>query len=125
MLKYLLDENISHVVAERLAERHPHIFVASVYRWRNGGFVGEPDARILQAARGDGLTLVTYDVSTISVLLAELAAEGDDHAGVVFVADASIRSDDFGGLVRALDRNWQRLNDVDWTNRMAYLEPAR
>jgi hypothetical protein len=122
MLSYLLDENISFVVAEQLARKNPQLSVQSIHRWRNGAFVGQEDGRLLRAATQEGLTLVTYDLRTIPPLLAKMAADGEAHTGVVFVDDASIRSNDFGGLVLALLGHWQRYGMDDWSNRVGFLE---
>jgi len=124
MLAYLLDENISPVIAEQLKSKEPAITVFSMHRWRSGKFVGQTDARVLLAATQEGLTLVTYDLKTISDLLTELAAESVPHAGVLFIDDASIRSNDFGGLVRALLAHWQKYQAEDWMSRVAFLIPA-
>ncbi len=124
MLAYLLDENISYVVAEQLLRKGIGLRVESVYRWRGGAFVGQSDGRLLRAAAEEGLTLVTYDLKTIPPLLSELAADGEAHAGVLFVDDASIRNQDFGGLVRALFAHGSRYAQEEWVNRVAFLEPA-
>ena len=123
MLAYLLDENISFVVAEQLVRKNPKIGVQSVYRWCGGAFIGQEDGQILRAATQEGLTLVTYDLKTIPPLLGEMSAEGDRHSGVVFVDHAVIRSSDFGGLVSALLAHWQRNADEEWNNRIGYLKP--
>ncbi len=99
MLAYLLDENIS--------------------------FVGQEAGQFLRAATQEGLTLVTYDLKTVPPLLMELATEGETHAGVVFVDDATIRSNDFGGLVTALFAHWQRYGAEAWKDRIGYLIPSR
>lgn len=125
MLAYLLDENISFVVAEQLARKNPQITVQSVHRWHGGAFVGQEDGRLLRAATQEQLTLVTYDLKTIPLLLTEMAADGEAHTGVVFVDDASIRGNDFGGLVTALLAHWQRYAEEQWNNRVAFLEPSR
>jgi hypothetical protein len=122
MLAYLLDENISFVVAEQLARKNPHISVQSIHRWQNGAFIGQEDGRVLRAATQEGLTLVTYDLRTVPPLLTEMAADREAHAGVVFVDDASIRSNDFGGLIMALLGHWQRYGAEDWSNRIGFLE---
>jgi hypothetical protein len=49
------------------------------------------------------------------------AADGEAHAGVVLIDDASIRSNDFGGLVIALLAHWQRYGAEDWRNRVGFL----
>ena len=124
MLAYLLDENISPVVAEQLTLKNPQITVQSVHRWRGGEFVGQADERILRAAFQEQLTLVTYDLKTIPPLLVELAFENESHADVLFVDDASLRSNDFGGLVKALLTHWQQYQSEEWTIRVAFLTPA-
>ena len=120
-LAYLLDENISPVVAEQIAKKNPDIQVESVYRWQGGLFAGQTDDKVLRAATEENLTLVTYDLKTIPPLLTELASDNEPHAGVVFVDDASIRNDDFGRLVTALLAHWQRYGEEEWTNRIAFL----
>jgi len=124
MLSYLLDENISFVVAEQLARKNPQMSVQSVHRFRGGAFVGQEDGSILRAAAQSRLTLVTYDLKTIPPLLAEMAADSVVHAGVIFVDGASIRGNNFGGLVMALLAHWQRYAEEEWANRVAFLEPT-
>ena len=121
MLAYLLDENVSPVVAEQMAMKNPAIEVQSVYRWLGGLLVGQMDKKVLRAATEAKLTLVTYDLKTIPLLLGEWASDNETHAGVVFVDDASIRNDDFGRLINALLAHWQRYHEDDWTNRIAFL----
>ena len=53
-----------------------------------------------------------------------MAADSETHAGVIFVDDASIRGNHFGGLVMALLAHWQRYAAEEWTNRVAFLEPV-
>ena len=124
MLSYLLDENISFVVAEQVSRKNPRIAVQSVFHWRDGAFVGQEDGPLLRAAMQDGLTLVTYDLRTIPPLLTELAADGEAHSVVIFVDALSIRSNDFGGLVTALLAHWERYGAEEWNNRIAFLEPS-
>ncbi len=120
MLSYLLDENISPVVFEQIVRRSPYIRVESVHRWQ-GVWMGQADEHLLRAAQLAGLTLVTYDLKTIPPLLSEMAAEGEAHAGVIFVDDASLQNSDFGGLIRALLAHWQQWSEEAWENRIAFL----
>ena len=122
MLDLLLDANISHVIAAQVSRRRPDIPIQSIFHWRGGSFAMQPDHLILQAAAEDGLTLVTYDVSTIQPLVAEWGILGIPHAGVLFVAQHTIRSDDFGGLVRGIERLWTRERHLVWTNRTRFLD---
>ncbi len=123
-LAYLLDENISPVVAIQLAAKNREITAVSVHRWRGGALVGPTDATVLRTAREEDRTLVTYDLKTIPDLLMELAADNEAHAGVLFVDSASIHSNDYGGLVRALLAHWHEYQAEDWTNRIAFLVPV-
>jgi hypothetical protein len=124
MLAYLLDENMSPVLADQLRAKNGRIRVESVHRWQNGALLGQPDGSILRGARQEGLTLVTYDLKTIPGLIAEWAMENESHTGVLFVDDATLRSNDYGGLIRALLAHWQTHHKEDWTDRIAFLTPA-
>ena len=122
MLPLLLDENISPTVAEQVARRRPDIPIQSIFRWRGGMLLRHSDERILQAAAEDGLTLITYDQKTIMPLLSEWGAAGIDHRGVVFIDQYTIRSNDFGGLVRAIEQFWDLEHQQIWTNRIDFLQ---
>jgi hypothetical protein len=122
MLELLLDENISPVVAEQTRLRYPEINIQSVRHWRAGALLNCPDDLVLQAAAEDGLTLITYDQTTIRPLLSEWSTEGQVHAGVIFVSERTVRSSDFGGLIRAIVRPWMRAHQDIWTNRIHFLE---
>ena len=121
MLRYLLDEHISPVVAEQIAGKHPEIVVRSVPRWREGRLLGADDAILLQAAVKDNLTLVTYDLRTIPDLLVRFASEEITHPGVLFVDQRTIPANDVGRLVRALVQFWEQNGELDWRNRCAWL----
>ena len=124
-LAFLLDENMSQVVAEQAMRHQPAMTVESVQTWQGGAFKGQPDKALLQAARAEGLTLVTYDQKTIPPLLAELYAEGESHAGVVFVDDQTIASNNFGMLIRALISLWDQFGGKNWQDRIGFLEKPR
>ncbi len=122
----LLDENISQTVAAQVRHHRPAQTVESVHTWRGGAFEGRSDRALLLAAREEGLTLVTYDQKTIPPLLAELYAEGESHAGVIFMDAQTIPSSDFGTLTRALILLWERYGGEDWQDRIGFLEkPGR
>jgi hypothetical protein len=121
MLAFLLDQQISPEVAEQVRAKRPEIPIQSIYEWREGTFVGIADALILQAAAEDSLTLVTYDRKTIPPVLAEWGISGQSHAGVVFVDNFTIASNDFGRLVRGLIYYWDQEQASDWTNRIGFL----
>ena len=125
-LSLLLDENISQTVAAQVKHHRPAQAVESVHTWRGGAFEGRSDRALLLAAWEEKLTLITYDQKTIPPLLAELYAEGQSHAGVIFVDDQTIPSSDFGALTRALILLWEQCGDEDWQDRVGFLEkPGR
>src|SRR5206468_3985227 len=80
-----------------------------------------PDPELLRAARRQTLTLVTYDQASIPDFLRQFAADQEDHSGVIFVDNDTIRQSDVGGLARALARLWAREKNADWLNRTLYL----
>lgn len=121
-LKLLLDENLSQTVAEQVKRHLPAQIVESVHTWRGGTFRGRSDRALLQAAHAEGLALVTCDQKTIPPLLSELYAEGESHAGVVFVDGQTIPSSDFGALTRALILLCERRGGEDWLDRILFLE---
>lgn len=104
MLIPLLDENISPAVSRQINARRPEIRMQSIFEWRGGTLLSQSDHRILQAAAADGLTLVTYDLKTIRPLVREWAASAITHAGVVFIDERTVPSDNFGLLIRAIER---------------------
>ncbi len=124
MVSLVLDENISPVVAEQTSFRRPDISIQSIFHWRGGALEKRPDHLILQAAKEDGLTLITYDLRTIPSLLMEWMAQGISHNGVIYVDERTIPSNDFGSLVRAIERFWEIEHLQDWTNRTDFLRRA-
>ena len=86
---------------------------------------GMPDEVLLAIARSHGRVLVTYDCQTIPPVTRAWAAEGESHTGVVLVDDRTIRSDDVGGLVRALRRLIREQGDDNWIDRVQYLPRAQ
>lgn len=124
MLRLILDENISYVVSDGLTARRPDISITSVHRWHTGVLMGEPDHLVLKAAAENALTVVTFDQDTIFPLLGEWGALGLVHGGVIFVDERTIRSRDFGELIRALEAFWDRERAALWDNRIRFLDPA-
>ncbi len=123
MLALLTDAHLLPKVAEQITSKRPEITIYSVRVWRSGAFLGAEDERILEAARTEGLTLVTYDQHTIVPLVTRWMSEGRDHTGVIFIDERSIMQKDIGGQVRALIDLWDRSQADNWTNVVTYLKP--
>ena len=81
MLKLLLDEHISPVVADGLRRRNRQLVVFCLTDWEDGEFLGRQDSACLKRATAQGLTLVTYDRRTIPPLLKTWGEEGRSTAG--------------------------------------------
>ena len=125
MLRLLLDEHISPVVARELRLKEPELFITSVQEWEAGVHVGLTDAELLLLARAQGLTLVTYDQRTIAPLLKGWAEAGTVHGGVIFVDEKTVAPNDFGGLVRGLAAVWKQFGQQDWTDWVLHLAAPR
>jgi len=123
MLSFLLDEHISPEVSKQLQKTHPNINIHPLQKWENGKYLGASDRSILTNAYEQGLTLVTYDLRTIPLLLQELSQQEESHAGVVFINEKTIASKDIGGLVKALTLLWQAEHQQNWKNRIFFIQP--
>ena len=123
MLRLLLDEHISPVVAREAAAHCAGLRIVAFRAWRNGRFLGLPDRLFLPEAFQEKLTLVTYHQRTIRPLLKEWAEQGVQHTGIIFVDTKTIPPQDFGGLVTALCHLWKSERRADWTNRVVFLRP--
>ncbi len=121
MFSLLLDQHLSIEIAEQLRAKRPDIPIVSLYEWREGSFIGAADHIILQAAAEAGITLVTYDRRTIPAVLVEWGACNIAHGGVIFVDNLSIKSNEYGRLIRALIYYWDKEQQNDWTNRIGFL----
>lgn len=121
MLRLLLDEHISPVVARELRAKHPDLFIVALQEWHGGVHLGLPDEELLLLAREEELTLVTYDLRTIAPLLKRWVEAGTSHTGGIFVDDKTIASNDFGALVRSLSSLWQSYGTQAWTEWVFFL----
>lgn len=101
-LRLLLDEHIASGVASALQRRG--FDVIALRQWHGGRYLKEPDDELLRAAHEAGRALVTYDVNTTPLVLRDFSASATEHSGVIFVSVKTIRPDDVGGLVRALEQ---------------------
>jgi hypothetical protein len=120
-LDYLLDENISPVVADQVKRHRPEISIDSVHRWREGEFVNCKDEEILLAAASEGLTLVTYDQRTIPTIIDRLIENGLSHAGIIYVDERTIANGNIGQLVKALIELWSSEGSLNWHDRIYQL----
>ena len=123
MLSLLLDENISDEIARQILAKRVDIPIFSAHDWEEGRLRGVSDEMVLRAAAEAGLILVSYDVNTIPLLLMRLANEAFVHGGIVFVHNATIRSNDYGSLIRALIQLYDAEKEAEWKDRLYFLPP--
>lgn len=124
MLSFLLDEQISPEVCKQINSKYPEISIFSIHHWQNGNFLGVSDEVILQAAKLEQLTLITYDQKTIPPILVEWGQANIDHAGIIFIDYRSISPNNFGGLIKAILWLWKTQKNSVWQNRIIYLQPS-
>ncbi len=102
MLRLLLDEHISSRVAHGLNRQLPLADVECILTWQGGAHLGSPDDVILNNALRDWRVVVTYDLATMPSAIQSMASDHGQHPGVLFIDTKTIRPNDIGGLVRAL-----------------------
>ncbi|HZO91742.1 MAG TPA: hypothetical protein VFB38_25705 [Chthonomonadaceae bacterium] len=124
-LSLLLDEHMSPDVAAQIQTKRPEIPVTSVLLWRNGALRGQPEETVLRTAAQEALTLVSYDVSTITPVLVAWGSVGEEHSGVIFIDELTIFQGDIGGQVAALIEHWEATHTWEWKNRVMFLRATR
>ena len=121
MLKLLLDEEISPVVAAGLRRRSGAITVSALAEWEGGNFVGKDASDILREAADQELTLVTYNRLTIPPILKAWSEEECLHGGVIFVDEKTIPPAETSELLTALARVQDEAGSWEWTNQVTFL----
>jgi hypothetical protein len=120
MLKLLLDEHISPAVCVIARDRSPRLIIESLVEWREGALRGKKDEYVLEVAMEHGFTLVTYDLRTIPLLLRQMASDGVQHHGVIFIDERTCRPKDLAGIADVLIRLWDEMSLFDWRDRVAF-----
>lgn len=118
-LALLLDEMISPTVAAGLVARS--IDAVTLQQWEDGRLLGKPDPELLDGALQSGRVLVTFDLSTIPLVLSQLHADGVAHAGVVFVSTKTIGTNEFGALIESLHHFATQHTDESMVSRALFL----
>jgi PIN like domain len=121
MVGLLLDEHLSPKIAAGLRRMNLPIAIHSMNEWKGGRFLGRTDAECLAEAAQHGFTFVTYDCRTIPTLLKAWREQGRSHAGILYIDQKTISSDDIGSLVRALAWVVREFGGMDWTDREEFL----
>lgn len=124
MLSFLLDEQISPEIAKQILARRPDIPIFTIHNWQQGHYLGVADETILKAASDKKLTLITYDQKTIPPILFEWGQANIHHSGVIFIDYRSIPPNNFGKLVKAIIWLWDNQKQINWCDRIVYLQPG-
>jgi hypothetical protein len=116
-----LETHVDPAVAVKLARLVPELEVELQQRWRGGRLRTAGDDEVLTAAHEDSYLFVTFDVTTISSLLARRYEGGVVSPGVILISRRTFRQNDVGAIVRALARFCRSHGLEEWTGQVVYL----
>lgn len=125
MLAFLLDEHISPQIGQQLRQKRPNMSVFVLQNWEQGRYLQLADDLLINLAHQHSLTLVTYDLRSIPVLLSKLTEQEHDHSGVVLIDQKTIPPNNFGLLIGSLIHLWDANQQRDWKNRVIFLEAQK
>jgi predicted nuclease of predicted toxin-antitoxin system len=119
-MRLLLDECLSHVIAEQLRRRGYDVVSVQEIDRRNLS-----DAEQMGYAAEQRRAFVTYNVVHFEELIIDWFEQGRSHYGVILIKEESIRRNDFGGLIRALAALLDRYPAEDaLVNGCLFLQPV-
>ena len=107
-IRFHLDENCSHAIAEGLRRRGIEVTTTPEVR-----LLGATDQEQLAYCLADGRVIFSYDDD-----LLRLAASGVTHAGITFCQQ---RRRSIGDIVRGLVLIWERLDPANMVDQVKYL----
>ena len=121
----MLDSHIPAAVITALRKGHPGLDVQHLARWRGGDLLEAQDADILAACAEESRVWITYDLATVPSLLTRLASEGQEHAGVFLVDDATIPPEEIGRLAAAISDLIREIGEADTRNLVRFVQRPR
>jgi predicted nuclease of predicted toxin-antitoxin system len=107
-IRFHLDENCSHAIAEGLRRRSINVTTTPEV-----GLLGATDEEQLAYCSADGRVIFSYDDD-----LLRMAASGVPHAGITFCQQ---RRRSIGNIIRGLVLIWERLDPLDMVGQVKYL----
>jgi len=120
MLRLLLDSHVPPAIT-KAARQKAALSITPLRDWHGGIYLQESDTRLLALAWEERLTLVTYDVNTFPLVVKARLENGLAHSGMIYVS-ARFRQNAIGAIARGLVKPWRAERDLDWTNRIRFLE---
>ena len=124
-MRLLLDSHVPAAVTNALRIRQPGLDVQHLAQWRAGDLLEADDADILRACEREQRVWVTYDLATVPELLTRFASEGQDHAGVFLVDDATIPPEKIGALANAISDLIEEIGDEGTRNLVRFVQRPR
>ena len=116
-MRLLLDEHIGRAVAEGLRKLgHDAIILA------DAGLLGEDDLVIWKFAVSERRAIVTYNRDDFVGLATRSMMQEELFPGVIIISAKTVRQEDVGGLIKALDALIQNYPDV--TGQFHYLRKS-
>lgn len=99
-MKLALDHHYSPAIAAQLRERGHDVLVVSERGWET-----TTDELLLELCQEEQRALLTNDVADFAVIARRWAAEGRQHAGLIFTSDTSLprARSTIGRYVKALE----------------------
>jgi len=120
MLRLLTDSHVPPPIASA-ARKLASLHITPLRDWHGGQYLHESDLRLLALAWEDRVTIVTYDVNTFPLTVKQRLEAGLSHAGMIYIS-ARYRQNDIGGIARGLVRLWRTEKQLDWINRIKFLD---
>lgn len=120
-MRLLLETHVDPAVARELAKLVPELDVELQQHWRGGLLRTADDNELLTAAHEDGYVCVSFDVTTIPLLLTQRYERDVPSPGVILVSRHTFPQNDIAGIARALARVWQRRGGEEWAGRVIFL----
>lgn len=120
MLRLVTDSHVPPAICTAIRKLAP-VETTPLREWHGGIYLHEFDARLLILAWEERVTFVTYDLNTFPLTVKQHLHMGLSHAGMIFIS-RRFRQNAIGQIAQALVNLWQLEKNLDWTNRVRFLE---
>jgi hypothetical protein len=120
VIRLVADANLSRHFVEaclRLDGALPLIHLAD---WLGGRHRVSQDPVLLEALRGQGAILISFDRRTMAMHASQIIRGGGGHAGVILFR-RSVAQMDYGKQSRLIVEFWNEAKTWDWQDRLEYL----
>jgi hypothetical protein len=116
LTRLLLDAHLSgRAIGRALQDRGHNIRSLDTEKYPEG----LRDEDVLELAISEDRVLITANVADFLPLLTALIESGRSHPGCILIPN-SLRNEDFGPLISAIDRELQEVPPDEWTDRVSW-----